>query len=76
MHECLINVCYVERCLCFIQIVYFLYEKCLFVLRFTRRCISVAPSRETAGELLLGKTLTISHSCSMHNIVPVTRHKE
>uniref|UniRef100_A0A668AYI8 Lysosomal trafficking regulator n=1 Tax=Myripristis murdjan TaxID=586833 RepID=A0A668AYI8_9TELE len=25
-------------------------------IRFTRRCISVAPSRETAGELLLGKT--------------------
>uniref|UniRef100_A0A3Q3VK87 Uncharacterized protein n=1 Tax=Mola mola TaxID=94237 RepID=A0A3Q3VK87_MOLML len=27
-----------------------------YVLRFTRRCISVAPSRETAGELLLGKS--------------------
>ncbi|XP_033836122.1 lysosomal-trafficking regulator isoform X1 [Periophthalmus magnuspinnatus] len=25
-------------------------------IRFTRRCISVAPSRETAGELLLGKS--------------------
>ncbi|XP_056147370.1 lysosomal-trafficking regulator isoform X2 [Lampris incognitus] len=25
-------------------------------IRFTRRCMSVAPSRETAGELLLGKT--------------------
>ncbi|KAL4641356.1 lysosomal-trafficking regulator-like [Arapaima gigas] len=25
-------------------------------IRFTRRCISVAPSRETTGELLLGKT--------------------
>ncbi|XP_041921908.1 lysosomal-trafficking regulator isoform X3 [Alosa sapidissima] len=25
-------------------------------IRFTRRCISVAPSRETVGELLLGKT--------------------
>lgn len=28
----------------------------LFCFRFTRRCISVAPSREMAGELLLGKT--------------------
>lgn len=49
--------------------VFSLYERCLFVLRFTRRCISVAPSRETAGELLLGTTLSISPSCSMHNIV-------
>uniref|UniRef100_A0A4W6CCZ4 Lysosomal trafficking regulator n=1 Tax=Lates calcarifer TaxID=8187 RepID=A0A4W6CCZ4_LATCA len=38
-------------------------------IRFTRRCISVAPSRETAGELLLGKSLTVAHSCSMHNIL-------
>ncbi|XP_053730574.1 lysosomal-trafficking regulator isoform X1 [Synchiropus splendidus] len=26
------------------------------LIRFTRRCVSVAPSRETAGELLLGKS--------------------
>lgn len=31
-------------------------HKMLFCFRFTRRCISVAPSREMAGELLLGKT--------------------
>uniref|UniRef100_A0A8C5GKP7 Lysosomal trafficking regulator n=1 Tax=Gouania willdenowi TaxID=441366 RepID=A0A8C5GKP7_GOUWI len=30
-------------------------------IRFTRRCISVAPSRETAGELLLGETLLELH---------------
>ncbi len=41
-------------CVCFIQMLYVWSEKCLFVLRFTRRCISVAPSRETAGELLTG----------------------
>lgn len=46
------------------------------VLRFTRRCISVAPSRETAGELLLGKTLTITHSCSMHKILWSQRTKK
>uniref|UniRef100_A0A8C2PWM7 Lysosomal trafficking regulator n=1 Tax=Cyprinus carpio TaxID=7962 RepID=A0A8C2PWM7_CYPCA len=27
-----------------------------FLFRFTRKCVSVAPSRETAGELLLGKS--------------------
>lgn len=31
-------------------------DKRFSALRFTRRCTSVAPSRETAGELLLGKT--------------------
>lgn len=69
IHKCLIDWCCIKKYLCFIHMVYFLNEKRLFVLRFTRRCISVAPSRETAGELLLGKSLTVPHSCSMHNIL-------
>lgn len=46
-----------------------------FALRFTRRCVSVAPSRETAGELLLGKMLTTAHTCFMHNIFSFSKVK-
>uniref|UniRef100_A0A8K9WNN0 Lysosomal trafficking regulator n=1 Tax=Oncorhynchus mykiss TaxID=8022 RepID=A0A8K9WNN0_ONCMY len=35
-------------------------------IRFTRRCISVAPSRETSGELLLGKGPHTHHLLSVH----------
>lgn len=45
----------------------------LFVLRFTRRCISVAPSRETAGELLLGKTPATVYT-ELHNLLSL-RHR-
>lgn len=40
-----------------------------FVLRITRRCISVAPSRETSGELLLGKSPWVAHLVQPAGIV-------